>query len=195
MPKTTSKAKKKEPASVLAVARMNDRAQPIERGDLYEDPLQEMLETTGIGEVTGGGTQVDEKGEIEFCDIEIYLQDTAPATINALIGMLEKLGCPKGSKLLVEGREVPFGQLEGLAVYFNGTELPDKVYQECDINHVFAEFERLLGKQGKIHSTWGGPTETAFYLFGKSCAEMRKRLSAFMASYPLCQKARLVQIA
>jgi hypothetical protein len=185
---------KKFPA--LIVARINDRAQPIERGDLYEDPLQELMEGAGIGEVTGGGTQLGAAGEISFCDVEMCTQDTEPATVTAVIGMLEKLGAPKGSKLLIEGREeTAFGKLEGLAVYLNGTDLPEQVYQECDSNHVYDEFNRLLGEVGKIHSTWQGPTETAFYLFGTSYEEMCRRLSSFIGSYPLCQKARLVQIA
>src|SRR5215831_2563422 len=176
--KFLSKNKQKQQFPALIVARMNNRAQPIERGDLYEDPLQDMIEPAGIGEVSGGGTQLGATGEIEFCDIEIRTVDTEQATVAAVIEMLEKLGAPKGSKLLIEGREdTPFGKLEGLAIYLNGTDLPDNVYQECDSNHVFDEFNRLLGEAGKIHSTWQGPTETAFYLYGASFDEMCKRLS------------------
>lgn len=191
-----SKNKSKNQYPRLIVARINDRTQPIERGELYEEPLQEMIGTAGIGEVTGGGTMIQVTGEIEYCNVEIRTQDTAPSTIGAVIQMLETLGAPKGSRLVMEdGKETSFGTLEGLAVYLNGTDLPDHVYQECDSNHIFDEFNRLLGKAGKIHSRWDGPTETAFYLFGISYDEMCKRLSGFIASYPLCQKARLVRIA
>ncbi|MFN7139893.1 MAG: hypothetical protein ACK4UN_11200 [Limisphaerales bacterium] len=194
--KFLSKGKAKKQFSALIVARLNDRTQPIERGDLYEDPLQEWMEAEGIGEVTGGGTQLGEAGEIAFCDVEMCVQDLEQPTISAVIEMLEKLGAPKGSTLLIEGRkDTQFGKLEGLAVYLNGTDLPDHVYQECDSNHVYDEFNRLLGEIGKIHSTWQGPTETALYLFGTSYEEMCRRLSGFIEAYPLCQKARLVQIA
>jgi hypothetical protein len=55
----------KEPAAGdCIVARLNDRAQPLDRGELYEDPLDEILKTHDIGEVTGGGTQLGEAGEI-----------------------------------------------------------------------------------------------------------------------------------
>lgn len=40
-----------------------------------------------------------------------------------------------------------------------------------------------------------GPTETAFYLYGKSAAEMKSRISTFVASYPLCRKCRIERIA
>jgi hypothetical protein len=194
--KFLSKNKTKKQFPALIVARINDRTQPIERGELYEDPLQEMIEAAGIGDVTGGGTQLGSTGEIAFCDIEIRAQDVEQSTLGAVIEMLEKLGAPKGSKLLIEDRaEIPFGRLEGMAVYLNGTDLPDIVYQECDSNHVFEQFNRLLGQAGKIHSTWQGPTETAFYLYGASFDQMRRLLSDFIAGYPLCQKARLVQTA
>jgi hypothetical protein len=99
--------------------------------------------------------------------------------------------------LIVEadGSELPFGVAEGMAVYLNGTELPDEVYKECDSNFVLDEFNRLLGEGGKVLSWWQGPTETAFYLYGASFAEMKARVAEFIDSYPLCQKCRIEQLA
>jgi hypothetical protein len=180
----------------LIIARLNDRAQPMDRGELFEDPLQEMLTEAGMGEVSGGGTMLAKTKEIDFCELEICAQDGEQSTVDSIIAMLEKLGAPKGSKLIVDGKEdIPFGKAEGLAVYLNGTDLPDHVYAECDSNHVYEQFNELLGEVGKIHSTWQGPTETALYMYGTSYEEMQKRLAGFMASYPLCQKARVVQVA
>jgi len=181
---------------VMIVARLNDRAQPMDRGELYEDPLFDALDEAGLGEVSGGGTLMAKNGEIEYCEIEIMANDASAATTKKIIATLEKLGAPKGSKLMIEGqKDTPFGKTEGLAVYLNGTDLPDKVYQECDSNHVYTEFNRLLGKEGKIHSHWQGPTETALYMYGKSFKTMKERLAKFIATYPLCAKARLVKIA
>lgn len=180
----------------MITARLNDRAQPIHRGDLYEDPLSDLMEEAGLGEVSGGGTLLAEDGEIEFCELEILAKDTAPETMKTLIGMIENLGAPKGSMLLIDGQEdVPFGKQEGMAVYLNGTDLPASVYDECDPNHILAEFNRLLGKEGKVHSCWDGPVETALYMYGKSFTTMKQRLAKFMAAYPLCAKARVVKIA
>jgi hypothetical protein len=52
--------------------------------------------------------------------------------------LLERLGAPKGSQLVVDGggREIPFGATEGLAAYLNGTDLPDTVYRTSDVNVV-----------------------------------------------------------
>ncbi|TXH70157.1 MAG: hypothetical protein E6Q88_08665 [Lysobacteraceae bacterium] len=183
---------------IFAYAKLNARIQPMDRGDLYEDPLQQALEATGLAEVTGGGTMQMQSGEIEYCGIDLDLHD--PENAVALIcATLERLGAPKGSSLSYEadGRrhEVPFGRLEGLAIYFNGTDLPDHVYAECDINHVWAEIERLIEGVGRIQSYWQGPTETALYLYGDSAARMRERIAGFMAEYPLCAQARYDTVA
>jgi hypothetical protein len=189
--------KKKPATSVLVIARLNDRAQPIDRGDLYEDPLDAILKDQGLGEVTGGGTQLGKDNEIEFCDIEIQLHAASDESLDALKSALEELGAPKGSKLIVEssGQELSLGTNEGLAVYLNGTDLPAEVYQTCDVNFVYQEFNRLLGSEGTIHSHWQGPRETALYMYGRSFDAMKTHLQSFIDSYPLCQKARVVQIA
>ena len=181
----------------LVVARLNDRAQPLDRGDLYEDPLHEHLQAVGLGEVTGGGTQLMDRGEIEFCDVEIDASSVSTDVLSGIAGKLEELGAPKGSRLIVEGldEELPFGKFEGLAVYLNGSELPASVYKECDVNFVYSEFNRLLGAEGAIHSHWQGPTETALYMYGPSYDRMLGLLSSFIATYPLCERARCVQVA
>jgi hypothetical protein len=183
--------------SMLVVAQLNDRAQPMDRGELYEDPLMAVLEKYRAGSVVGGGTMLREDKEIAFCDIEIDVREPADKNIALIKETLEELGAPKGSKLrlLDQDEEMPIGKNEGLAVYLNGTDLPDEVYAECDANFVYSEFNRLLGNDGTVHSHWQGPTETALYMYGPSYETMRKRLTDFLDTYPLCQRARIVQIA
>jgi hypothetical protein len=169
----------------------------MDRGELYEDPLMEVLQKQRAGEVVGGGTMLREHGEIDFCEIEIEVSEPAAKNIALVKETLEALGAPKGSNLRLEaeGEELPIGTNEGLAVYLNGTDLPDEVYAECDSNFVYSEFNRLLGEDGKVHSHWDGPTETALYMYGPSFETMKQRLDDFLGTYPLCQRARIVQIA
>ena len=170
----------------------------MDRGDLYEDPLQETLDGTGVAEVSGGGTMQAANGEIDYCGIDLDIHDVDRA-VPLICATLETLGAPKGSSLCyeVDGRrfERPFGKLECLAIYFNGTDLPPQVYAESDINHVWAEIQRLIDGVGTIQSYWEGPTETALYLYGASAADMRERIAGFMAEYPLCERARYDVIA
>ena len=96
----------------------------------------------GAGRVTGGGTMLGEEGEIEFCDLEIMLPTATDAALGALRRALEGLGAPKGSRLIWNdgANELAFGTCEGLAVYLNGADLPDSVYEDCDVNVVYEDF-------------------------------------------------------
>lgn len=190
-------ASRSQALSGYVVAQLNARLQPLHRGEYFEDPLDAELRKAGYGEVSGGGTLQDQVGEIEYCDIEVLLKDAPPASIDLIVATLERLGAPKGSKLHIEpeSRELALGTAEGLAIYLNGTDLPDDVYRSCDPNVVYDEFNRLLGSAGRVLSYWQGPRETALYLYGTSCAEMQSRIVGFLATYPLCQRSRTVQIA
>jgi hypothetical protein len=182
--------------SHVLVARLNAKLQPVHRGELFEDPLDEELKKASLGSIAGGGTQMAKSGEIEFCDIEIAAGSVSPEMTASIIRLIEQLGAPKGSKLYVaQGQQIPFGVSEGLAVYLNGSDLPKSVYQECDVNFVYGEFDRLLAGIGRVCSYWEGPRETALYMYGNSFASMKERLQEFLASYPLCQQCRVVQIA
>lgn len=132
----------------------------------------------------------------EGTDFRRGLDERTPAA-TAPSDTLNDLGAPRGSRLLVEatGRQIPFGMTEGLAVYLNGTDLPDEVYRDCDSNYVHSELNRLLDREGRVLSWWEGPTETAFYLYGSSFLSMRSRLDGFLWTYPLCQRCRIEQIA
>jgi hypothetical protein len=180
----------------MVIARLNARAQPLDRGEVFEDPLSDILEAAGTGQVTGGDTQLGEEGEIAFCDLEIMVPEATDAVLGAIRDALEGLGAPKGSKLIWNdgANELAFGTFEGLAVYLNGTDLPDEVYAQSDINFVYEELGRLLGDEGRVVSHWDGPRDSALYLYGRSAETMLARIRRLLESYPLCQKARIVTI-
>jgi hypothetical protein len=184
-------------AGEIVIARLNARAQPLDRGEVFEDPLDGILQAAGIGNVTGGGTQLGGEGEIQFCDLEITVPEASDAVLAAIREALAGLGAPKGSRLIWNdgANELEFGSFEGLAVYLNGTDLPDSVYEQSDFGFVYEEFGRLLGNEGRVVSHWQGPTETALYLYGRCTDTMLARIRPFLDTYPLCAKARTVKIA
>ncbi|WP_309381180.1 hypothetical protein [Cerasicoccus frondis] len=177
---------------------LNCRLQPLDRGDHFEDPLFDALEEAGLGEIDGGGTQMLANGEIDYCDIEVALTDLEKG-IPFVIAELEKIGAPRGSRLRYssdDGRkEVAFGKAEGLALYVNGTDLPDSVYQECNIDYVWEQIDERTSEATKVLSYWQGPEETALYIYGDSNAAAREVIEKLMGEYPLLEKSRLVDIA
>jgi hypothetical protein len=186
------------PQLTLAYAQLNARIMPALRGKRFETPLAEALAENGFGVVGGGGTLQAKSGEIIYCGIDVDLLDIergAPFVCK----FLTDRGAPKGSMLRykLDGQKItwPFGVTEGLAIYLNGTELPDEVYKQSDINIVIETISRLVGNRGAIQGHWQGPTETALYLYGKSAQAMRDVISGFMAEYPLCERARIETIA
>ncbi len=90
---------------------------PLERGELFEDPLQEALDRERLGTVTGGGSQLSEADsdghrEVKFCGIDIDLYDPAKG-LELLRRELVRLEAPPGTLLIYE---------------LNGHEWEDPVY-------------------------------------------------------------------
>lgn len=178
---------------------LNARFQPRHRHEL-EDALEEALEHLDLGTVSGGGTLTEPTGEVKSCDIELKLKNIAPPSLDKLCSLLNHLGIPKGSRLCWADEEdedhiEPLGRQEGLALYLNGTALPDEVYAQCDINELISRLEELLGPAGRLYSWWEGPEETALYFYGDSFAQMQEAMAGLLAAHPLCQKCRVVQIS
>jgi hypothetical protein len=122
----------------VVVARLYEHIEPIDRGGRYEDPLQALLDETNAGRVTVGGSQLNELGGIDHADIEIEL-----ANLDAALGIvseaLEKSGAPQGSELIhaKDDRVLrEFGTHQCLAIYLDGTSLPDEIYTGLDFDAV-----------------------------------------------------------
>jgi len=191
--------KKNDDIGNFIVATLNDKVMPLDRGEIYEDPLDELLKANGIGEVTGGGTMQLKSGELEYCDLEIKLNSSEinENDIQLIIKKLEELGAPKGSKLTIEktDQKIEFGLKEGLGIYIDGQNLDPEVYKSSDINFVISEIKKLTKDNSEITKYWEGGTETALYYYSDSFAEMKESIKEFVDSYPLCKGARIEQIA
>ncbi|HZW06205.1 MAG TPA: hypothetical protein VFF65_03705, partial [Phycisphaerales bacterium] len=77
--------------SISAYARLNAKVMPIDRGERFEDPLQEVLAKSRCAEVTGGGTAQKESGEVDYCGIDIDIFDP-DAAVPLVCTTLTKLG-------------------------------------------------------------------------------------------------------
>ena len=177
----------------LVLARVYEHIEPIDRGDRYEDPLQATLESMGLGRVTGGGSQLDELGGITYADIEIELANVDEA-VRIVAEALEAAGAPQGSELIQASdnrvlRE--FGKLQCLAIYLDGTSLPDEVYAELDFEATVAAIGSAAGDDS-YRGFWQGPEETALFLSGPDAEAMFARVEPVLRRLPIGQNARVV---
>ena len=175
---------------------INARLRPLDRGERYEDPLEEALDAKAPGShIGGGGTLLSAEGEPTVSDVDLDVAGDAQAVLALTIATLEAAGIPKGSIIrLDDGEPVPFGVTEGLAVYLNGTDLPAEVYEGNDINDLIAALLDALGAEGEMQSYWEGPQETALYLYGPSAARMSDLVAGVLDGAPLAQRCRVVPL-
>ena len=176
---------------VLIVARLYEHVEPVDRGERYEDPLDDALRGAGLGTVTGGGSQLGELGEIEFADVEIEVANV-DAALPVIIEHLERAGAPVGSELLTDGGPVKvFGAQQSVAVYLDGVSLPDDVYANLDFGVTVDQLTSAAG-EGSFHGFWQGAEETGLFFFGLDAEAVWSRLEPVLSGMPIGQNARVV---
>jgi len=175
----------------LLIARLYEHIEPIARGERYEDPLLGALESRGLGSVTGGGSQLNEHGGIEFAEIEIEVANLDDA-LAVIVDTLERAGAPEGSELLRDAEVIrQFGKQQGVAVYLDGVSLPDDVYANLDFGATVDSLESVAGP-ASYHGFWQGPEETGLFFFGPNAEDMFSRLEQVLRDLPIGQNARVV---
>ena len=176
----------------LVIARFYEHIEPIDRGARYEDPLQAVLDQKKAGQVTGGGSQLNEEGAIDYADVEIELANLDGA-LEIVSQALEKAGAPLGSQLIDEGGSVlrEFGTHQCLAIYLDGVSLPDEVYADLDFDAVVSEIGAAAGPES-YHGFTQGNEETGLYFFGPNADDMFGRVEPVLRKLPIGQNARVV---
>lgn len=88
-------------ASTFVFVMIPESIWPVARGEKYEDPIDAALQEDGLGEVTGGGSQVGPNGPdgeptIEWVGIDIELFDLLRG-LALLRSELKRIGAPAGT--------------------------------------------------------------------------------------------------
>jgi hypothetical protein len=177
----------------VVLARVYEHIEPIDRGERYEDPLQAVLEKAGVGHVTGGGSQLNEVGGIAYADVEVELADLGDA-LGIVVAALEAAGAPQGSEIIDASdssvlRE--FGKQQCVAIFLDGTGLPDEVYAQLDFEAAIGALGEAAG-ENSYRGLWQGAEETAVFLFGADAEAMFARVEPVLLRLPIGQNARVV---
>ena len=90
-------------ATQFVFVRIPETLQPLERAAKYEDPLNVALKKHGVGEVSGGGSQLSEpdkdgKRSIEWIGIDVDLTNFEKG-LPVLKRELLRLGAPRSTVL------------------------------------------------------------------------------------------------
>ena|SRR6185503_11336776 len=177
----------------VVIARLYEHIEPIDRGNRYEDPLQAALDGGQAGQVTGGGSQLNEVGEIDYVDIEIELADL-DAALRIVVETLEQAGAPQGSEL-IDARDARvlkrFGTHQCLAIFLDGISLPDDVYANLDFDAVVSEIGTAAGPDS-YHGFRQGNEETGLFFFSPNADETFGRVEPVLHRLPIAQNARVI---
>lgn len=100
-----------EAETELVYVMLPESLMPLDRGDRYEDPLDDELQASGVGYVSGGGSSLgDERPDgsrlIEYCGVDVEARDL-DAVLELLRRKLPELECPSGTQLHYRKGEVP----------------------------------------------------------------------------------------
>ena len=74
--------------------RIPENIGPLDRGDRYEDSLQEVLTAAELGEVTGGGSQLGEGDSIAYCGLDVVVTDRDRG-LAVIRETMQRLGAPR----------------------------------------------------------------------------------------------------
>lgn len=184
---------KKQKKMVSVWLYLNARLQPVHREEFYEELLEEILSKYKLGELLGGGTLQKSTGEIKSCAIEMNVSKKRLEHFFSIMNEIDTI--PKGSKVIIEDQETELGCAEGLALHLNGTDLPEEIYENCDINYLIEQLDNALDDIKQAFSYWEGESETVLYYYGRSYVEMNDRIAEIVQKYPLCTKCKIEQIA
>jgi hypothetical protein len=67
---------------------------PVERGERYEEPLDDALSVGDLGRITGAGSQLGEGDTIAYCGIDVVVSDRKRG-LEMIRKSMRRLGAPR----------------------------------------------------------------------------------------------------
>lgn len=177
---------------------LNARMNQMYREGCFEEPLDEVLQSSNAGMVVDGDTQFrDGSDEIASCNVDVILKGLSDEALRMIIDTLEDAGAPKGSKLVLPNghEDIAFGTLEGMAIIINGSSLSAEVRDAADIDQIVDRLSDVIVGTGELRGHWETPEELALYFYGADFVAMKSATADILTSEPLCANSLVVQIA
>lgn len=151
---------------------------PMERGDLFEDPLYEWLDRNGSVVIDGGGgTMVHANGRVVS---DFFVEVPTMKHINEAIKFIKSLGVPAGSSYRVDGKDaVPIGDCQGIEFSLEkragrGT---------AKLVALFNAVKAAVVDRGRLFHTRENENRLVFAIYGKVPNDIRAALGALSDEY------------
>ena len=96
-----SQSKTNDVAGYHLHVKIPDPMMPIERGEKYEDPIDEILSAHDLGAVTGGGSVINRSKQIEYVSVDITVHNL-DAAVDLVVQALRDAGAPRGTVIQFE---------------------------------------------------------------------------------------------
>lgn len=171
---------------LYVILHLNMPLLPEDSIEMFEDPLNEVLKKYKIGEVTGGGTELNDGMPVSN-DVELSIKKEKKEDFINYIKSLNIYS--KGSYIEFDDEKIEIGTLEGLNLRLNGIDLDSSIYKNNDVNHVIDEIVKQLNGKGTFYSHYVGEKYTNLYFYGESYDEMKEIIDKYIISCPLCKKS------
>lgn len=125
----------------------------------FEQSIDEILKNNKIGVVLGGKCIYKERKEAEACEIYLSLRYDAPGFISDISAYLEQvLNIPRGSMLEGPHGYKALGQLSGISVYLDVTDLPIEEVKE-DYSSMLKEIGETFKGKRCLFDMWEATVE------------------------------------
>ncbi len=175
---------------VTATVKIWEQILPVARGDRYQAPLEELLDQTAGGEVTGAGEQLTDDEEIDYVDIGLVIHDDSEL-ISGIIELLNTCGAPKHSQLSITRNglesDISFGLTEGVAITL--PSLPSEADLKLVVTHIAAALGADVDFRG-AHVV--RESELSMYFYGLDAEALWLKIEPVLTSAPPCRGARAV---
>ena len=77
---------------------------PVDRWQRFHKPLDQSLQASGLGEVTGGGTLMDlDTDQVLYSDLTIRVTGDLDHALQLIRATLLNCGAPVGTRIFAEG--------------------------------------------------------------------------------------------
>jgi len=82
---------------------------------------------------------------------------------------------------------------QAVLVHLDGVNLPDHVYQECDLATIEDRLVEVIERDvlGEFDGNEIGPAETTLFMYGPDAERLFAGIEQTLRGYPLCQGARV----